>query len=133
MNHFEQNLGYFNSPPNWMTLQPSEDLRCWAGIVESDMAIEKYSIMALVELIKGGRLGCQEGSRILAHLMKDSDSSWWRQRPSKWLYKSSHEAIDAIRNWQDWDSTDDDEATDMDISTFAQAISYKLTGLHIRI
>ena len=100
----EANFGRFKSPENWMTLEPPPDMNHWAAFLQNEMHIEDFAIEAFVELVEGGRMGYQEGNRILFHLMKDSSSGPWKKgNPSSWLYTVCHEALDAIRNWQDWD------------------------------
>jgi len=102
---FVENLGRMNNPPAWTTLEPPKDLVCWKWLLEEHMRIEQWAVEPFIELVRGGRLGYQEACRILAHLVKDSDSgSTWSSSSSKWLYRCCHEALEAIRNWQDWDS-----------------------------
>ena len=92
--------------PTWMTLMPDQDLKCYKSILQDDLNLDWTSIGSWVELVRNGRLGYQEGCRILAHLVKDSSSSSWRSTsgPSGWLARATAEAQEAIANWREWDA-----------------------------
>jgi ATP-dependent Clp protease ATP-binding subunit ClpA len=96
-------MEYWAGPPAWMTLQPPETLVCWAETLKDAVDVDPQAIQHLVELIKYSRLGYQEGTRIIYHLLKDSEHGNWRHGPSSWLVTACNEAMDALRSWRDWE------------------------------
>jgi hypothetical protein len=73
MERHNLHMEYWAGPPAWMTLQPPETLVCWAETLKDAVDVDPQAIQHLVELIKSSRLGYQEGTRILYHLLKDSE------------------------------------------------------------
>ena len=106
LNLWDKNQENFTSDfkPKWLTLEPPKTLVCYTDLIEQDLQIEDWAIKSFCEVVQSSNSGYCEGLRILAHLLKDSATGTsWNSSPSKWLYKCSHEALDAIRNWSDWD------------------------------
>ena len=93
-------------PPPWMTLMPQTDISNWSLVLQNEILLEPFAIGALRDVINFPRYGTYEANRIIAHLLKDSDSvSSYRcgRRASRWCYKCCNEALAAMRQWQDWD------------------------------
>ena len=99
----QMNLRHLREPPAWMTLRPPETLRNWKAVVEEELNLDEPAVRDFVALVQRSRLGYQEGCRLLAHLLKDSESSSWSSSPSRWLSSAVAEAHNALSNWEDWE------------------------------
>ena len=97
-----QHAEIFGAPPTWLTLTPDASLECWAGLLQDELRLDPQALGNLVELIRSSRLGYQEGCRILAHLLKDSETGEWRSSSSAWLNRSVNEARQAINDFEYW-------------------------------
>ena len=101
---YYQNVEASNSPPLWMTLMPQTDIGNWSSVLQNELMLEPFAITALRDVIKTPRYGTYEANRIIAHLLKDSDSSYRTSgRTSAWCYKCCTESLMAMRQWEDWD------------------------------
>ena len=104
MRIYHENLQRLHVRPPWMTLLPATDLRNWAPILQVQLQVEPFAVDALKEVIATPHFGTYEANRIIAHMLKDSDSS--SRDPlarSKWLNKTCNESLSAMREWLDWD------------------------------
>ena len=82
--------------PSWLTLKPDQQLQCWEKVLVDDLDLDDFGTGGLVELIRQGRLGYQEGCRIIAHLLKDREEEW-KTSPSRWLCKVAEESREAVQ------------------------------------
>lgn len=95
-------FGLGTSTPNWWTLEPDDTLECWKEVLQEGIELDDESLQSLVELVQNHeRLGFQEGCRIIAHLLKDTDVNGgsWRTSPSAWLQKAVEETRLAFRRY----------------------------------
>ena len=88
--------------PSWATLAPdhSEGFRHWAEVLAISH-IDAHTIQDLQYLVKGGHFGWSEGCRLLAHFWKDGENEFLN--PSGWFRNGIREALEAIRNQDEWD------------------------------
>ena len=61
--------------PGWWTLQPPDDLRCWALVILQDLKVSSEAASHFVALVHEGPDGFAEGLRIIAHLAKDKQGA----------------------------------------------------------
>ena len=93
-------------PPPWMTLLPQKDLSDWSLVLQNELLLEAFAVEALRDVINFPGYGTYEANRIIAHMLKDSDSvnsyrmGW---RASRWCYRCCNEALSAMKNCDDWD------------------------------
>ena len=93
--------------PSWFTLRSSyADGRAWRQYLKDNLPIEDYAFEALGEVGGFENLGQFEVNRIISHLLKDSTSQRQADRhsPSRWLMRSCNESLQAMADWQSWDS-----------------------------
>ena len=84
----------------WMTLRPHQSLVDYRRILEEG-GCDNESLRSFVGLVTSDYFGYMEGCRILAHFVKDSEQGF-RHGPSQWLHRCTTEALEAIRNPEEW-------------------------------
>ncbi len=93
----------------WMTLTPQKDLGNWKEVLHEEMGCDKESCKAFVHVVKEhGLRGMLECCRIIAHLIKDKDTTVVQAHGdwSHWPRRSCKDADDVLHDKQDLDDAD---------------------------
>ncbi len=93
----------------WMTLTPEKDLGNWKEVLHKEMGCDKEACKAFVHVVKEhGLRGMLECCRIIAHLIKDKDTTVVQAHGdwSHWLRRSCKDADDVLHDKQDLDDAD---------------------------
>ncbi len=85
-----------------MTLKPNLELLDYKDILKDELCIDERALQSFVTLVRTMPYGYHEACRVLHHLLKDHLETEWSSSASKWVHTSCTEAIEAIKNPNDW-------------------------------
>ena len=97
-----QNLKHTRDLASWMTLKPNLELLDYKDILKDELCIDERALQSFVTLVRTKPYGYHEACRVLHHLLKDHLETEWSSSASKWVHTSCTEAIEAIKNPNDW-------------------------------
>ena len=99
-----QNLKHTRDLASWMTLKPNHELLDYKDILKDELCIDERALQSFVTLVRTMPYGYHEACRVLHHLLKDHLETEWSSSASKWVHTSCIEAMETIKNLEDWNN-----------------------------